>query len=217
MPARRQICLWEGSRQDGPPSSTPPRPLLTFQGPMQTVRVLQKQTLVASDQDCPVKHWAVCTMLLFMQKSAESHLQCPSGHASANIVSWLAFGGRPVLSVFWLPSLAPHVVATADLQGSVRFWSIAQLLQVRFFHLERSSRFLLSYPFISQSSATLCRNAWPCIEHLKGCTNRQGKGHPQQTKQMNSEPPRVGGARRIQQRRRTCLGATRCWRRRPHR
>ena len=92
MPARRQICLWEGSRQDGPPSSTPPRPLLTFQGPMQTVRVLQKQTLVASDQDCPVKHWAVCTMLLFMQKSAESHLQCPSGHASANIVSWLAFG-----------------------------------------------------------------------------------------------------------------------------
>ncbi len=55
-----------------------------------------------------------------------------AGHAdgSCSAVSWRPHGGQPVLSVFWVPGLAPRVVATADLHGCLRLWSLPALLQV---------------------------------------------------------------------------------------
>ena len=53
-----------------------------------------------------------------------------AGHPHTPSVSWLAHNGRPVLIGFWVPGLAPGVVVTADLHGSLRFWSVAMLLQV---------------------------------------------------------------------------------------
>lgn len=53
-----------------------------------------------------------------------------AGNFSSVSVSWLPHDGRPVLSGFWVPGLASRVVVTADLHGSLRFWSVAKLLQV---------------------------------------------------------------------------------------
>ena len=70
-----------------------------------------------------------------------------AGHAnsSRSVVSWRPHEGQPVLSMLWVPGLAPHVVATANLHGCLRLWSVAALLQVHRFsaanarHIERAS------------------------------------------------------------------------------
>jgi len=52
---------------------------------------------------------------------------CRAGLGEVVSISWLAHGGKPVLSVFWVASLGAGTLATAALDGNVRIWSVDRL------------------------------------------------------------------------------------------